>query len=162
MRCGVLRNIANRLIGVAAAVVVGSWCGAANAQTTPQMNMADHRGAVQGRVTNASGAPAAAATVTAVNDENGAQFTSATDQQGAYSFGALPVGKYTISIVNAGVTTFRRRGVNVGAEASETLDIRLDASTAAEAAEADRQDLLQKIATLEQRISDLESSPALS
>jgi len=128
----------------------------------PQMNMADHRGAVQGRVTNASGAPAAEATVTAVNDENGAQFTSATDQQGAYSFGALPVGKYTISIVNAGVTTFRRRGVNVGENASETLDIRLDASTAAEAAEADRQDLLQKIATLEQRISDLESSTVLS
>src|SRR5262245_56318685 len=134
MRCGVFRNVANRVIGVAAAVVVVSWCGAAAAQTTTmpaQMNMADHRGAVQGRVTNASWAPAAAATVTAVNDENGAQFTSATDQQGAYSFGALPVGKYTISIVNAGVTTFRRRGVNVGENASATLDIRLDGSTAA-------------------------------
>jgi hypothetical protein len=165
MRCGVSRNVANRLIGVAAAVAVGSCYGAAAAQTTAmpvQMNMADHRGAIQGRVSNASGAPLTDATVTAVNDENGAQFTSATDQQGAYSFGALPVGKYTISIVNAGVTTFRRRGINVGADASQTLDIRLDASTAAEAAEADRQDLLQKIATLEQRINDLESSTVLS
>jgi hypothetical protein len=60
------------------------------------------------------------------------------------------------------VTAFRRRGVDVGADASQTLDIRLDASTAAEAAEADRQDLLQKIATLEQRINDLESSTVLS
>jgi carboxypeptidase family protein/carbohydrate-selective porin (OprB family) len=163
MRCRVLYRVANQLIGMAAAAIVCLWCGAAAAQTTmPQMNMADHRGAVQGRVTNASGAAASGATVTAVNDENGAQFMATTDQQGAYAFGALPVGKYTISIVSAGVTAFRRRGVDVAADASQTLDIRLDATTAAEAADADRQDLLQKIATLEQRITDLESSTVLS
>ena len=57
------------------------------------MNMADHRGAIQGRVRNAAGAPVADATVTAVNDENGAQFTATTDAQGAYAFGALPGGQ---------------------------------------------------------------------
>ena len=162
MKCPVLCSVGNRLIGIGAAIVVGFWCAAAAAQTMPQMNMADHRGAVQGRVTNANGVPVADATVMAVNDENGAQFTAATDQQGAYAFAALPVGKYTISIVNAGVTAFRRRGVEAPADASATLDIRLDATTAAEAAEVDRQDLLQKIATLEQRISDLESTTVLS
>ncbi|MGH9255171.1 MAG: carboxypeptidase regulatory-like domain-containing protein [Vicinamibacterales bacterium] len=159
------RDVANRLIGLAAAVVVGAWCGAAAAQTPAmpaQMNMADHRGAVQGRVSNASGAPVASATVMAVNDDNGAQFTAVTDPQGAYAFGALPVGKYTVSIASAGVTAFRRRGVEVAADSSQPLDIRMDAATAAEAAEADRQELLQKIATLEQRISDLESSTVLS
>ena len=164
MSCRVLCRVANQLIGIAAVVVVCFWCGAAAAQTPtmPQMNMADRRGSVQGRITNASGAPATGATVTAVNDENGAQFTATADPQGAYAFGALPVGKYTIAIVSAGVTAFRRRGVEVAADASQTLDIRLDAATAAEAAEADRVELLQKIATLEQRISDLESSTVLS
>ena len=66
----------------------------------------DHRGAVQGRVTNASGAAVADAAVVAVNEENGAQFTANTDAQGAYAFAALPVGKYTVSIATAGVTTF--------------------------------------------------------
>src|SRR5688500_786360 len=115
MRCPVLCSVGSRLIGIGAAIVVGFWCAAAAAQTMPQMNMADHRGAVQGRVTNANGVPVADATVAAVNDENGAQFTAATDQQGAYAFAALPVGKYTISIVNAGVTAFRRRGVEAPA-----------------------------------------------
>jgi hypothetical protein len=156
-----------RFIRTAAAVaVLLGWSVSAHGQaaqgTMPQMNMADHRGAVQGRVTGADNAVLAGATVTAVNDENGAQFTAVTDQQGAYAFGALPVGKYTISIVQDGVTAFRRRGVDVAAESSQTLDIRLDAAAAAEAAEADRQALLERIATLEQRISDLESSTVLS
>ncbi len=145
--------------------MVASWSGAAAAQTPAmpaQMNMADHRGAIQGRVTGADGAAAANTMVTAVNDENGAQFTSTTDAQGAYSFGALPVGKYTVSVAPAGVTTFRRRGVEVAADGSMALDIRLDAAAAAEAAEGDRQELLQRIATLEQRIGELESTTVLS
>ena len=163
MTCRSSLKSANRLVGWAAVVLVGLCGGAAAAQTPamPQMNM-DHRGAIQGRVSNASGAPVAEATVMAVNDENGAQFTATTDAQGAYAFGALPVGTYTVSMATAGVTQFRRRGVAVAADASQSLDIRLDAASAAEAAEADRQDLLQKIATLEQRISDLESSTVLS
>ena len=42
------------------------------------------------------------------------------------------------------------------------LDITLDAAAAASAADLERQDLLAKIATLEQRITDLESSTVLS
>ena len=61
------------------------------------MNMADHRGALQGRVRNAQGAAVADTAVTAINEENGAQFVSNTDAQGGFSFGALPMGKYTVS-----------------------------------------------------------------
>jgi hypothetical protein len=124
--------------------------------------MADHRGAIQGRVRNDAGTPVPDATVTAVNAENGAQFTSTTDAQGAYSFGALPMGKYDISIVSDGLTAFRRRGVEVEADRTATLDIAMNAASAAEAAEVERQALLQRIATLEQRIGDLESSAVLS
>jgi hypothetical protein len=127
----------------------------------PQMNM-DHRGSMSGRVRNDSGAAIAEAVVNAVNAANGAQFTATTDAQGAYSFGALPEGKYDVSIVSAGQTTFRRLGVEVAADRTTTFDITMTPASAAEAAEFERQQLLGRIATLEQRISDLESSTVLS
>ena len=71
-----------------------------------QMNMADHRGGVRGVVRNESGAPVAGATVTAINAENGAKFEATTDTQGAYSFTALPVGNYEITISSSGSTRF--------------------------------------------------------
>ena len=62
---------------------------------------------------------------------------------------------------SAGLTAFRRRGVEVAMDSSRTLDITLDAASRPQAAEVERQELLQKIATLEQRIADLESSAVL-
>jgi len=149
-----------------AVVVLGLFgCGAGASAQTPaapaQMNMADHRGGLAGRVRNAAGA-VADAVVMAVNADNGAQFTATTDAQGGYVFGALPMGKYDVSITAAGLTAYRRRGVEVAADRTQPLDITLDAASAAEAAEAERLELLQKISTLEQRITDLESSAVLS
>ena len=136
---------------------------AAQAPAAPaQMNMADHRGALQGRVRDAQGAAVADTPVTAVNEENGAQFVATTDAQGAYAFGALPMGKYSVSTASAGLTTFRRRGVEITQDGKAQLDITLDAASAAAAAEGERQELLQKIATLEQRVADLETSTVLS
>jgi hypothetical protein len=126
------------------------------------MNMADHRGAIAGRVTNATGAPVPEAAVTAVNAENGAQFAATADAQGAYSFGALPVGKYDVSVVSAGLTAFRQRGVDVTADQSVRVEIALTPASAAQAADGERQELLSRISTLEQRINDLESSAVLS
>ncbi|OFW12379.1 MAG: hypothetical protein A3H29_11315 [Acidobacteria bacterium RIFCSPLOWO2_02_FULL_67_21] len=126
------------------------------------MNM-DHRGGIQGTVRDERGAAVEGATVTAVNAENGAQFAATTDAQGAYSFAALPPGEYDISIVSAaGVTTFRRTGVEVIVDRTAPLDITMNAATAAEAAEFERQQLVQRIATLEQRITELESGTVLS
>ena len=165
MTCLLSQVRTNWLAGVGAFLLLAFWAHAAAAQppaTPGQMNMADHRGAIQGTVRDASGAAVADATVMAVSEDNGAQFTAATDAQGAYALGALPVGKYVVSISTAGVTAYRQRGVDVAADRSSPLDIRIDAASAAQAAEGERQDLLQKIATLEQRISDLESSTVLS
>jgi len=146
-------------------VMLVSWCGTAAAQQAApaQMNMADHRGSIRGVVRNDSGAPVAGATVTAINAENGAKFEATTDAQGNYSFGALPVGKYDLSITSSsGLTAFRRTGVAVEMDGKASLDITMNAASAATAAEFERQELLQKIATLEQRITDLESSTVLS
>jgi hypothetical protein len=152
-----------RVAGAVLVVMSGAAMAAAQAPAAPaQMNMADHRGALQGRVRNAGGEAVADTTVTAINEENGAQFTAVSDAQGAYAFGALPMGKYSVSTASGGLTTFRRRGVEIAMDGKQQLDITLDAASAAAAAEGERQELLQKIATLEQRVSDLETSTVLS
>jgi hypothetical protein len=149
-----------------ALLLLAPWCAIAAAQTpaTPPMNMAamDHRGALQGRVRNDAGAAVADATVMAVNAENGAQFTATTDAQGTYAFAALPVGRYDVSITSGGLVRFTQRGVEVVESAPRTFDIALNPASAAQAAEGERQELLEKIATLEQRIADLESNTVLS
>ena len=146
------------LIGAAGAVPV-----VAQAPVMPQMNMADQRGMVQGTVRNESKAPVAGAVVTATNAETGAQFTATADPQGAYHFAALPPGKYDIAIVSStGVTTFRRTGVEVIVDRTASLDIAMTPATAAEAAEFERQALLERIATLEQRLTELETTTVLS
>ena len=148
---------------VALAILASSAIASAQQAPAPApMNMADHRGALQGRVRNAQGAPVPDTPVTAINEENGAQFVATTDAQGAFGFGALPMGKYTVTTASAGLTTFRSRGVEIAMDGKATLDITLDAASAAAAAEFERQELLQKIATLEQRLTDLETSAVLS
>ena len=144
------------------------WSVAASAQAPqaaskmPQMNHDDHRGALQGTVRDGAGAGVANATVEAVSQDNGAMFSATTDAQGNYAFGALPVAKYQISIAKSGVTVYRKRDVDVAMDAKAQLDIMLDAAAASSAADFERQDLLEKIATLEKRVADLESSTVLS
>ncbi|MSO30203.1 MAG: hypothetical protein EXQ48_04555 [Acidobacteria bacterium] len=131
-------------------------------QAAAPMNMADHRGGVAGTVRNAAGAAVAGVTVTATSAGNGAQFTATTDAQGAYGFPALPMGQYNLSIDTAGVTMYAQRGVEVAMDRTLELNIAMNAAAASQASDADRQTLLEKIATLEQRITDLESNTVLS
>ena len=159
--CTRWRGPAVMALALLASSAVASAQAPAQAQA-PAMNMADHRGALQGRVRNAQGAPVPDTEVSAINEENGAQFVANTNAQGAFEFGALPMGKYTVSTASAGLMTFRRSGVDIGMDTKATLDITLDAASAAAAAEFERQELLQKIATLEKRITDLETTTVLS
>jgi hypothetical protein len=160
------RGAGARRLGV---VIAAAWAvtvpGAAAAQAPAAqapMKMEDHRGAVAGTVRDGAGAAVAGATVTATNAANGAQFTATTDDQGGYTFPALPMGSYVMSLESAGLVRFRRAGVEVTGDRTVQLDVTLDPATAAEAAEAERQALLQRIAALEQRLTDLESSAVLS
>ncbi len=134
---------------------------AAQQPNMPQMKM-DQRGGIRGAVRGASNAPVADTAVVAVDATTGARFEATTDAQGAYAFGALPVGTYTITVVSAGLTAFRRQGVAVTADQNVQLDITLDAASAAQAADAERQELLQQVSELKQRVTDLESNTVLS
>lgn len=139
------------------------WAGAAAAQTpAAPVHAADHRGGIAGTVRNAVGASVAGVTVMATNADNGAQFTATTDAQGAYAFPALPVGKYNLSIDSSGLTVYRQTGIDVSADRTQQVTIALGGAGAVQLADADRQALLERIATLEQRINDLESSAVLS
>ena len=129
---------------------------------TSRMNMADHRGAISGSIRNGGGNAVADVTVTATNVETGARFTATSDAQGAYAFPALPIGRYDLSIESDGLEIYRQAGVDVVADRAAEVDIVINAGTAAQAADADRQALLQQIAELRQRITDLESSAVLS
>lgn len=165
MTCRLFQGCRTTLCQIAAIVATVSSGLPAAAQTPamPQMNMADHRGGIQGTVTNESQAPVAGATVTATHTETGAQFTATTDPQGAYHFAALSPGRYDIGIVSpTGVMTFRRSGIEVVADRTAQFDIALTPATAAEAAEFERQALLQRIAALEQRLTELETTTVLS
>jgi hypothetical protein len=125
----------------------------------PNMDM---RGGIRGTVRGANNAPVPDTVVTAVNATNGARFEAMTNAQGAYSFGALPVGAYNVTVVSSGLTAFRRQGVQVAADQNAQLDITLDAASATQAADGERQELLAQVAELKQRVTDLESNTVLS
>ena len=153
-----------------AAAVVSTFIGSVEATwaqapaTQAPMNMAnmDRRGAIRGTILGANSAPAANTPVLAIDATTGARFEAMTDAQGAYAFGALPVGSYNVTVVAAGLTAFRRQGVAVAADQTVQLDITLDAASAAQAADADRQELLQQVTELKQRVTDLETNTVLS
>jgi hypothetical protein len=156
-----------RFTGMAAGAVLllsGAAAAAAQATQKPQapMNMADHRGGLSGNVRQANGSGAATVAVKAINAENNAEFIATTDAQGAFAFAALPVGKYNISVESAGVTVYRQSGVDVAMDRTSPLNISLGAADASQLADGERQELLQRIASLEQRITDLETSAVLS
>ncbi|MBI4262740.1 MAG: carboxypeptidase regulatory-like domain-containing protein [Acidobacteria bacterium] len=145
--------------GVARLVVFSlvAFGGAAAAQE----HAADHRGGISGTVRNAEGA-VAGVDVVATSADNGAQFTATTDSQGAYAFPALPVGKYDLAVRSAGLTLYRHAGLDVTMDRVVPLAITLTEGAAAQGGDAERQALLERIAALEQRISDLESTAVLS
>ncbi len=131
------------------------------AQAPMNMPNMDQRGVISGTVRGATG-PAAETTVVAIDMATGARFEAMTDAQGAYAFGALPVGSYTVTVASAGIPAFRRQGVAVAANQTVQLDITLDAASAQQAADAERQELLQEVIDLRQRVTDLESNTVLS
>ena len=163
-----MRSQRNRLARVAAVAVLmlGSAAGARAQQAAqapmPNMPGMDMRGGIRGTVRGANKAPVPDTPVTAVNTVTGARFEALTDAQGNYTFGALPVASYNVTVVSEGLTAFRRQGVQVTADQNVQLDITLDAASAEQAADAERQELLQQVAELKQRVTDLESSAVLS
>jgi hypothetical protein len=129
-------------------------------QNMPGMNMrAPDLGLVSGTVTKAAGgAPAPGATITATSPVNGIQYSATADADGRYTLPSLAVGSYDIGVQLGGFKAFRRAGVNVTANSSQTINVALEAGDA----DSERLALLERIEQLEKRLGDLESSAVLS
>src|SRR3954466_513463 len=131
----------------------------AQAPMPPGMVMAQDLGIITGVVTKAAGgAPVAGATVSVTNSANGIQFSASTDDQGRYALPSLPAGTYDVGVTLGGFKAFRRTGVAVTANTTQTIDAALEAGDA----DSERLALLDRIEQLEKRLGDIESSAVLS
>ena len=67
--------------------------------------------AINGAVTDPSGAAIGSARVTVTDVDRGTRFTAATDSGGNYSFPRLPVGRYNVRVEGAGFQAAIRKEV---------------------------------------------------
>ncbi|MET0624956.1 MAG: TonB-dependent receptor [Pyrinomonadaceae bacterium] len=100
--------------------------------TLAQTARAQFRAAVQGTVTDASGAVIPEAALTLRNNETGRTQTATSGGEGFYRISELPPGSYTLTVEKVGFkkTTFERLVVN--AEQVQGLDVVLTAGEVAE------------------------------
>ena len=81
---------------------------------------------LSGQVTDRTGTPVAAATVTAVELSSGRAGSATSDAAGRYAFTALAPGRYRVSVSAPGLEAVERDQVDVGAAAEALADFTLD------------------------------------
>src|SRR6202045_175897 len=91
--------------------------------------LAQSSASIKGIVTDPSGAPVSAATVTAKNTETGAVRSASTDDAGWYQIVWLAVGQYEVAVTKPGFQQAIRSGIRlvVGQEASVDLKLQVSA-----------------------------------
>ncbi|HXZ41547.1 MAG TPA: carboxypeptidase-like regulatory domain-containing protein [Terriglobales bacterium] len=82
-------------------------------------------GSLSGTLKDPTGAVIAGAKVTLVNTALKSEYTAVTNGQGFYSFPALPVGHYNVTIEASGFKTQKRSGLIVDTDAALKLDATL-------------------------------------
>ena len=83
-------------------------------------------GSISGTVKDPSGAVVPGVSVTLVNLDLATSYKASTDQQGFYSFPAIPVGRYELTVESTGFKTQKKTGLIVDADAAVRVDIALD------------------------------------
>jgi hypothetical protein len=111
-----MRNVLpERFTTLSCAVVLLAGIGAA--QTT---------GAIEGTVTDPTGAAVPAASVKLTNEGTGVEYRATTNAAGAYLFDKLPIGAYDIAVEQAGFKTSKVTGIRVDPTARVRRDIALE------------------------------------
>src|ERR1700745_1651531 len=90
------------------------------------------RGAINGSVSDTSGAIIPGATVTATDTATGAKLTATTTAAGIYSFVSLSPGNYEVSAGQKGFETTVRKGVIVTVDQSTTVNISMKVGSVSE------------------------------
>jgi hypothetical protein len=83
-------------------------------------------GSLSGILKDPSGAVVPDARLTLVNVALRSQFAAISDRRGFYSFPALPVGRYDLTIAAPGFQTQRKTGIAVDTDAAVTIDAILE------------------------------------
>ena len=86
---------------------------------------ADITGSISGIVTDPSGAIVPGARVVATAQSTNVQHTTVTDGSGFYSFPALNVDAYTVTLAQTGYEEFTERNITVNANSAIRIDIKL-------------------------------------
>src|SRR5882757_6662470 len=94
--------------------------------------MAQDRAAINGTITDPSGAPVAGATVELKSAANGFHRTTVTGNDGIYEFPSLAVGAYTVSVSKDGFKPYQITAVDLLFGQVRTLDVRLDIGATSE------------------------------
>ena len=90
---------------------------------------------ISGTVTDASGGIVAGATVVATNLDTGVTTTQTTNGQGFYSFQDLPLGKYSITVTQAGFKSYVQTGIVLDVNSALVIDVSLQVGQATEKVE---------------------------
>jgi len=80
---------------------------------------------LNGTISDPSGAPVTQATVQVTNTDIGLQRTTTTDDAGTYSFTALPVGQYQITVEKPGFARYVQRGITLVVDQSASVPVHL-------------------------------------
>src|SRR5215210_3973700 len=100
--------------------------------TLAQTARAQFRAAVQGTVTDPSGAVVPEATLTLRNNETGRTQTATSSGEGFYRISELPPGSYTLTAEKAGFKKTTFESLTVNAEQVQGVDVVLTAGEVAE------------------------------
>src|SRR5271154_3204563 len=92
-------------------------------------------GAIQGSVTDPSGAAVPNAAVTVKDPSHGVDRTQATDSAGIYYMPSLPVGTYSIEVKAPGLATTETKGVIVEVGKTAKMDFSLQVASSAQVIE---------------------------
>jgi hypothetical protein len=85
-----------------------------------------------GTITDPSGAPVPQATITLVNTDTGLEKAVTSDAVGAYSFTALPVGHYRITVEKTGFAKYVQSGITLVLGQSATVPVTLQLGSISE------------------------------
>lgn len=114
----------------------------------------ESRGTLTGVITDSAGAVVPAVTVTAVNRETNAVFSSQTSDAGLYTLPLLPLGHYLVTAAHEGFRRSERKDLEIRAGDRLLLDMQLEIGAVSESVSVTAQaDLLEATASRSQVIS---------
>src|SRR5215475_10506007 len=91
-----------------------------------------NQGAIQGTITDQTGAVIAGAELTATHTDTGATFKTASHEDGFFEFPLLPVGLYDLDVKKGGFATISKKGVKLTIGAKLNLRLELKVSSTSE------------------------------